>query len=119
MLRPTAAVLAAAASACLIVVFAPGTKPDTGRVQTAIDQNFSAASTGDSSRIESLSTGTMLRASVEADLQNSNVESESGCVQTWPYYESSCLRASNSSNPRTIRVVIGDRSATHAERTGR
>lgn len=119
MLQPTAAILAAAASAGLIVAFVPGGKPNTGTVQAAIDQNLSDPSRADTLAVESISSATTLRAASAQDLQNSSVDHITACVQSWPYYEPSCLRSSNPSTPRTIRVV-GDRSAAaHAERARR
>jgi hypothetical protein len=95
MFQTTVAIVAAAASAGVIVKLVPGNTPDEAGTSPAAQQS---AASGSGSH-----------------------DGEIICEQSWPYYEPSCLRngTQRAGNVRIVHIIAGDHSAASRARQPR
>jgi len=120
MIRKITAITVAAACAGLLVTFVPGFAPEVAAgAPRPADQ-------GEPTAIASVNTTAELAAPNAADIRKA-VEQNVGdvsrdraivCLESWPYYERSCLRDGRHADgsARAVRVIAMDRPAARSAR---
>jgi hypothetical protein len=114
MFQTTVAIVAAAASAGVIVKLVPGNTADEAGTSPAAQQGVASRA----SEPTETAGGSM------AQVAHGGIGSRDGeiiCEQSWPYYEQSCLRNSSQrdGNVRIVRIIAGDHSAASRARQPR
>jgi hypothetical protein len=118
MFKMIAAVIAAAACAG-VIAFLPGFTPGlaAGATQSAAPSTLSSPTINENAvevvPTSDMRTATDSRQPTEQNLRHGSRNPKVVCVQSWPYYEQSCLRDGRAApgNPRVVRVIVADRSA--------
>ncbi len=114
MIKKITAVIAAAACAGVMVTFGPGFAPEVAA---------GASQPVDQSEVALFNKPAEVAAANAADVRSAMEQiirdgSANACVESWPYYERSCLRGGRHAdgNPRVVRVIAMDRSAVKRTR---
>jgi hypothetical protein len=109
MIEKTAAIVTAAVCACFIAGSLPSLAPEVAA--SAIEQNRHAVSELAKSGPANMWSPTA--PAVQMVLDAGRHDRKIACAESWPYYETSCLRdeRQTSGNVRNIRIIHTERAA--------
>lgn len=117
MIRKITAVIAAAACAGVLVTFVPGLAPEVAAgASPPVDQSKAAPINKPAEA--AAANAADVRNAMEQDVRDGSRNPANACVESWPYYERSCLRGGHHTDgaPRVVRVIAMDRSAVKRPR---
>jgi hypothetical protein len=110
MIKKIAAIIAAAACAGVMVTVVPAPEVAAGTAQSVDEPGIiSVIKPAETA----MPTAEEIRRAVEQNIRNGSHEPKIVCAQSWPYYESSCLRDSRQANGaiHAVRMIASDRPA--------
>ena len=117
MIRKITAVIAAAVCAGVLVTFVPGLAPEVAAgASPPVDQS-KAAPFNKPAEVAAANAADV-RNAMEQNIRDGSRNRANACVESWPYYERSCLRGGHHTDgdPRVVRVIAMDRSAVKRPR---
>ena len=117
MIKRITAVIAAAACAGVIVTFVPGLAPEVAAgASPPVDQSKPAPFNTPVEVAAANAAG--VRNTMAQNIRDGSRDRANACVESWPYYERSCLRGGHHTDgdPSVVRVIAMDRSAAKRPR---
>ena len=114
MIKKISAVIAAAASAGVMVTFVPGFAPEVAAsAPQRVDASVTAAAPANKLAEVTAPSSAQIGNAGAVSSRNNRRDANIACAQGWPFYEQSCLHDGRQAdgNAHAVRVIVMDRSA--------